>query len=300
MTLRLWDQIIGHNEVIENLHRLLSSERVPSSLMFLGPSGMGKKKVALAFAQSLVCEKNNKACGVCGACVRVAKEQSENLFLVTAQAGTHKIETMREVIRWLSLSGTGRGRIIIIDDAHLMTAQAANALLKSVEEPPEATHFIFIAPSRERLISTLRSRSQAVQFRPLTVEQMIQLLPEKDTELRDKSAELLSYSMGHELDAAIEHLRDGIGGREEAKKITDYWLQFIRDLSVARIGGASPLQGHTIHLLENNFASYSLEHLSDMGMDVLRLQKDLLRNADIQLSFENTLRHWRNHEVSLP
>ena len=151
----LIDQIVGHAAVIGHLAQMQMMGRWPHALLFVGPSGIGKKKLALAAVQSLLCEKNQSgapplkplaACGECSSCIRVEKKQSENLIWLAPTEGTVKpsikVESIRDILEKLSLSNAGRPRAVVIEDAHTMNPQASNTLLKTLEEPFENVYFI--------------------------------------------------------------------------------------------------------------------------------------------------------------
>ncbi len=160
---RIVDQIKGHGQRLQALIRCAQEGSLGSSLLLCGPSGVGKRQVALGLAQILICEGEGLGCGVCPACLRVEKRQSESLLMIEGQE-TIKIDEVREVIKALSLVKWGRARVVLIDDAHLMTAQACNALLKVLEEPPKDSYFFLVTHQERSLLSTIRSRCETLRF----------------------------------------------------------------------------------------------------------------------------------------
>ena len=106
---RLIEGVQGHEHSIEQLQSLIQTDRWPNALLFLGPSGIGKKKIALAFAQMLICAETPFGCGLCGACLRVEKQQSESLIVVQPDPELSrkviKVDDIRDVLKSLSLSG---------------------------------------------------------------------------------------------------------------------------------------------------------------------------------------------------
>ena len=178
---RLIDSTLGHQTQISKLLTLRKKNRFPQSVAFVGPTGVGKKRVALALAQTLVCEKSDEACGVCGPCIRIEKEQSESLFVVVpdpeAAKPAIKVDAIRGLLDSLSLASIGHARIVIIDSAQLMNDQAANAFLKNLEEPTENVYFILIAPEIEQLLPTIRSRVQVIRFFALQYDHLRTLRP---------------------------------------------------------------------------------------------------------------------------
>lgn len=178
----LWGDLEGHQLTLKPLITAASENRLAGTLLFAGPSGIGKKRSALTLAQALVCETpldqrvEEAGCGECGPCLRIAKGQSESLMVVEPDGAQIKIEQARSVLQFLNLQKLGRARVIIIDQAHLLGPQAGNALLKSLEEPPSGTYFILISHLPNAILATLRSRSQLVRFKPLSDESMRKIL----------------------------------------------------------------------------------------------------------------------------
>ncbi len=178
---RIVETTQGHASAISKLMFLRESKRLPQSLAFVGPSGIGKKRVALVLAQALVCETASEGCGHCGPCLRIEKQQSESLIVVQPDPEyakpSIKVDDVRHVLEALSLAQIGAARIVIIDQAHLMNDQAANALLKSLEEPTENVYFILIANEIQQLLPTIRSRVQVIRFSNLTYDQVRSIKP---------------------------------------------------------------------------------------------------------------------------
>src|SRR6185312_6208673 len=128
-----------------------------------------------------------------------------------------KVETARQIASDLSLAVLGRGRVVIIDDAEKLGAQAGNALLKSVEEPPPRTHFIMVTTSRDAVLGTLRSRSQIVRFGSLDASDSSKLGRENpDDEIRDQALQDFRSMLLESVRPDIAQLRERVGSRETA------------------------------------------------------------------------------------
>lgn len=165
--------VLGHERIRELLGRALQAGRLPPALLFVGPRGVGKRTLATAVARALLCPdgaSRGDACGRCPACHRTGKALHPDLFLAEPEGATLtlKIERVRELVREID----GRpfeaaARAIVIDDAHTMTEQAQNALLKSLEEPPPTSHVFLVTPSPQTLLPTIRSRCQTLRLGPL-------------------------------------------------------------------------------------------------------------------------------------
>jgi len=161
--------VLGHDRIKGLLSRGLRQRRLPPALLFAGPEGVGKKTLALVVGRALLCERDDgDACGECPACRRAERGVHPDLFLVEPVTSAIKIDQVREAVR--EIQGRpfeARARAFVIDDAHAMTEQAGNALLKSLEEPPPTSHVFLVTPSPQALLPTIRSRCQRLRFSPL-------------------------------------------------------------------------------------------------------------------------------------
>ena len=174
---RLLASVLGHQEQIERLLTAIQNDHLPHALLFVGASGIGKRTVAFAVAQALLCEKNQTACGVCGGCLRAEKafvdgNGSEGILALAPEKNQIKLEQAKEILEFLNLRSLSKNRVIIVDGADYLNPQASNSLLKIIEEPPANTYFILTAPSPSHVMSTIRSRSQIVRFSPLHLSDM--------------------------------------------------------------------------------------------------------------------------------
>jgi DNA polymerase-3 subunit delta' len=164
-----FDSIIGHERFRGLLSRALVQRRLPPAMLFSGPSGVGKKTLALAVGRALLCEASGgDACEVCATCSRAARGLHPDVLLVEPDGLSIKIEQVRDAVREIAgLPFEGRARAFVFDEAHLITEQAQNALLKSLEEPPATSHVILVTASPQALLPTIRSRCQMLRFSPL-------------------------------------------------------------------------------------------------------------------------------------
>jgi DNA polymerase-3 subunit delta' len=164
-----FDSVVGHERVRALLARSLRAGRLPPALLLTGPDGVGKRALALAAARALVCETGRgDPCETCSACSRAARGLHPDVFLIEPETATIKIEQVRDMAREvLALPFEGRARGFVVDEAHVMTEQASNALLKSLEEPPATSHVFLVTASPQALLPTIRSRCQTLRFGPL-------------------------------------------------------------------------------------------------------------------------------------
>lgn len=158
--------------------------------LFAGPERVGKATLALRLAQGLNCEAESRPCGECSICRRIASGSFADVFTVTveptsegAQRKAIGVEQLREVERTVSLAPyEGRSRCVIIDPADGMTVQAQNAFLKTLEEPPPHVVFVMVATEPDRLLETILSRCQRIDFRPVPAAAIEEALAERGME----------------------------------------------------------------------------------------------------------------------
>lgn len=164
--------IIGQQKPLATLRSALAAGRVHHAYLFLGPEGVGKRAVAVAFAKAIHCaELTNDFCGDCADCSRIADRNHPDVRVIEPLAGKKEIsiQQIRDLQRELSYrSFTGMRKIAIVDPATLMNAPGQNALLKTLEEPPQDSLIILIAANVGGLLPTLRSRCLQLTFAPLT------------------------------------------------------------------------------------------------------------------------------------
>jgi len=193
----MFDQLIGNQAVKDAVRRYISNRRVPNSMLFAGPDGVGKKQFALELARSIVCIEaaNGEACGKCVACGRVsefkfpgadAKGEDYDRVFFSSHSDVGIVVPFNRTLRVGSIRALeseanfrpyeAAARIFIIDDAHRMNAASSNALLKTLEEPPATSHIFLITSKPNALLPTIRSRVQTLRFGPVNVDELEHLL----------------------------------------------------------------------------------------------------------------------------
>lgn len=157
-------QIIGHDRQKDILRRALAGGRLAHAYLFAGPEGVGKRLLALATARALFCG-NGTGCGECAACRKVDHRNHPDLHVLEPEGSSIKIEQIRAIQRDLSLRPVeGNRKVCLIEAAESMTTAAANALLKTLEEPRGDTLLILLSSQPQRLLETIRSRCQTLHF----------------------------------------------------------------------------------------------------------------------------------------
>lgn len=160
-------QVIGHQSQWGQVKKIISSDLESGSFLFAGPEGVGKKKLALAAAQYFLCETKS-GCGHCGSCHRVEAGAHEGLLLVDEGDDIVKMDEVHKIREFLKLKSLSKSRFIIINNAHKMNIPTSNALLKTLEEPPEGVYFFLISSRIRGLLMTIKSRCRLIPFSILT------------------------------------------------------------------------------------------------------------------------------------
>lgn len=234
----IWDTLKGHDSQIEMFRRAIGRGRIAHGYLFVGPSGIGKRLFARLLAQCLFCENvpdaELDACGDCPSCKQVTREIHPDLLQIGCPEG--KRELPLELIigakdqrgrsglcHELSLSPMSAGRrVALIDDADLMNEESANALLKTLEEPPEGSILFLLTPDLDPILPTIRSRCQPIRFSPLSETDLLHLVHDLDLapEVIDLG-ELIPLAEGS-LDVARQLLDPGLA---RLRKVVDACLQ---------------------------------------------------------------------------
>lgn len=164
-----FDSVVGHEKVRALLARSIGAGRLPHAVLLAGPEGVGKRTLAQAAARALVCDTaRGDACDACPSCRRAGRGLHPDVALIEPETATIKIEQVRDMAREvLARPFEARARAFVMDEAHAMTEQASNALLKSLEEPPRTSHVFLVTASPQALLPTIRSRCQTLRFGPL-------------------------------------------------------------------------------------------------------------------------------------
>ncbi|MEA3293116.1 MAG: DNA polymerase III subunit gamma/tau [Patescibacteria group bacterium] len=172
--------IVGQENVVQTLTNAIVSEMVSHAYLFSGPRGSGKTTIARILAKAVNCQNRKKGeyepCNKCLSCLEIAEARSIDLIEIDAASnrGIDEMRELKENIRFVP--SKSKYKVFIIDEAHQLTKEAANALLKTLEEPPGHAIFILATTEIHKMISTIVSRCQRFNFRRLTVSEIIKKL----------------------------------------------------------------------------------------------------------------------------
>ena len=268
------------------LYQMLDSGRLPSGLLFSGAPGAGKLDLALSLAKDLLCEQGKKrSCGTCGSCIRVDNKESESLLFIEPSSLEIKLDDVRKIRQFLALQSIAPARVVIISQADALNLQAVNSLLKSVEEPPQKSYFIFLSSQEGALPQTLRSRLQYLYLPPRHESKMKEL--EDHAELRELGLKLFKEILDKKQLAFAMTLPKELKDRKKAKLICKFWKWLIRDARLMQAGEQENFINkdqqawlQELSSLPSWYLDFFLEKMSD-------LEKNLQGYGDCVLCFEN-------------
>jgi DNA polymerase-3 subunit gamma/tau len=213
-----FEEIIGQEHISKTLANAIESKHIGHAFIFSGPRGVGKTTTARILAKALNCEKGPlaKPCSECSNCISITKGNSLDVLEIdgASNRGIDEIRNLRENIRFTP--SQGKYRIYIIDEVHMLTKEAFNALLKTLEEPPEHALFIFATTEIHRVPATILSRCQRFDFKRIPVKTII---------------EHLKHICSHEKieiedDATLQIAKKADGSMRDAQSILDQIISF--------------------------------------------------------------------------
>ena len=214
----MFQNILGNDKIKKLLQESVNNNKVSHSYLFVGKSGIGKKMIAREFAKAILCLRDNKYCDNCKSCLEFDGQNNPDFFVIEPDGNTIKIDQIRNMQRGVQEKPIiSRSKVYIIDSADLMTKEAQNALLKTLEEPPEFVTIILIGENE--FLATIKSRCMVIHFNSISDSNMEKYLQEnynmnvtsnmlevfqgsigKAIELKDKQEEYLT------IEQAIENI----------------------------------------------------------------------------------------------
>jgi DNA polymerase-3 subunit gamma/tau len=274
--------LVGQEHVTETLANAIKKDRVAHAYIFSGARGVGKTTAARILAKALNCVKGPTAepCGDCHSCKEIASGTSLDVIEIDAASnrGIDQIRELREMVRYAPAAA--RSKVVILDEAHMLTGEASNALLKTLEEPPERVIFVMATTQPEDLEDTIRSRSQHFHFRALTFNEIasrLRYIASKENLKIDDGALAVIARM------AEGSMRDALSLLEQARA---YCGDDIQDQAVRNLLGVVPEDA--LNELVQAIAERSAERA--LGL-VHRFQKE---GRNLQHFCREAIRHVRN------
>jgi DNA polymerase-3 subunit gamma/tau len=272
-------EILGQEHVSRTLANAITEDRVAHAYLFTGPRGTGKTSTARILAKALNCEQGPTPhpCGVCASCVAIAAGSS--IDFIELDAASHSgVDDTRDILAGVALASAGaRKKVYVIDEVHMLTTPSFNALLKTLEEPPEHVIFILATTEAHKVLHTVQSRTQRFDFRPISVEVLEQLL------VHVAKAEALEAD-----ESALQAIaRHAEGGARDALSILDQLSSFggpITSVDVERLLGGRTEEAYVEmfdRVASGDLAGvfWSVHSLVSQGADVGQLARGALRHA---------------------
>jgi DNA polymerase-3 subunit delta' len=320
-----FDQIGGQEKAVTILRHALQNGRLAHAYLFVGPEGVGKRLTALTLFKAMNCQnppEPGDCCEKCPSCLKINTANHADLILLEPDGETLKIDQVREMqkrLRFRPMEG-GR-RACIVDAADSLNDAASNALLKTLEEPPQQTHLFMITSRPHKLLPTILSRCQWVKFRPLSSEKVAQIL-EKAHGLEGEKARyyaslaggsvgqavalsdrvdfqkrldwLQVFSQAHRKSAdEIFETCERLAKEEEIGDLLNLWKIWVRDLVVLKVQGEQAREGLINHDLlpaaEEDAARISFDRLEGIFDLISEIQRSLAFNVNKQLALETLM-----------
>jgi DNA polymerase-3 subunit delta' len=325
-------QVIGHDKIVSLLQRSLEKGTLAHAYLLVGPPHVGKMTLALNIAQALNCESDEPPCGECASCQKIASDKHADVRIVslTSNGNSEKarpqteisIDQVREVQRSASLPPfEGKYKVFIIDEAEFMSNEAANCLLKTLEEPVDNVAFVLLTTNEELLPLTVISRCQRLELPPLTTTQIETALsnrgviePQKkallarlshgcpgwafaaarDDSLLNQRSEQIDRALGiintdHEerFQYAAQLATQFSKSRETVQQILDLWLDYWRDLMLVKAGCQDGITNIDFaDTLVKMAEDYSLTQITGLINSLQAAKEQLRQNANPQLVLE--------------
>ncbi|NDQ56659.1 MAG: DNA polymerase III subunit gamma/tau [Acidipila sp.] len=231
-----FSEVVGQQHVTRTLSNAIAANRVAHAYIFSGPRGVGKTTTARILAKALNCIQGPTAepCNVCDACRDITAGSSMDVIEIDAASnrGIDQIRELREMVRYAAAGG--RNRVVILDEAHQLTDEASNALLKTLEEPPPGVLFVLATTQADELPDTIRSRAQRFHFRALSFDEIVQAL---EPIAKKENLEIDAGALAVIARTAEGSLRDALSLTEQA---IAYCGNRITDAQVRELLGVVP------------------------------------------------------------
>ncbi len=210
-----FDDVLGNSRVKKILRLALQKKRIPNSLLFSGPKGVGKRSLARILAKAVNCEEGiGDSCEKCPTCIAISGQRLPDVWEIEPEGQVIKIDQMRAVRQAAYLRPmVGHKRVFIIDEAEKMNEEASNSLLKILEEPPLFSLLILLTANVHLILPTIRSRCQILQFSPVGKEDIRRVLADRGCPA--DRAKIFSLVVNGNLEEALEADWDEIQNRRK-------------------------------------------------------------------------------------
>lgn len=277
-----FSEVLSQDFITSTLQNAITMGRVAHAYLFTGPRGVGKTSTARIFAKALNCMNPNGAapCGECDNCLEITNGTSLDVIEIdgASNRGVEEIRSLREAVKFVPVKS--KYKVIIVDEVHMLTEQAFNALLKTLEEPPEYVIFIFATTDQHKIPVTILSRCQRYEFKKITYEEMNSNL---------KSI-LEKENITYEDDALNYIIRNSDGCMRDALSLLDQIIAY--GGGKITLEDTSYLLGITDAYLSNDIFSAVLKEETELLPDLVNQVDE--KGIDYKYMTECLIEHCRN------
>ncbi len=315
-------EIIGQSALIDGLRSVMDSGRIVHSYIFTGPKGIGKRTISNYFAKMLLCDEENKPCNECQSCRQFDSSNHPDVIRIKSSNNTIGIEPIREMRSDIGIKPfQGRLKIYIIEQGETMNHHAQNALLKTLEEPPEHAIIIILAENLASLFPTIISRCQQIRVPQLSTQEMVKLIHERTQtpidlaqvyaklsegipgkglelassqehqQMRQDTLDILDSLAKASLVDSMSYVDYFLDNRDNATKLLDMLELWLRDILVLKQSNNVDLIVNIdklahIQSLANSFTTRAIQCIIE---EIENSKKMLMAHANFQLTIENLL-----------
>lgn len=271
-----FDGVAGQKAIVQTLINAVKQQKIAHAYLFCGPRGTGKTSIAKIFAKMLNCEHQESApCGSCKNCLVFQNGAHPDIIEIDAASnnGVDEVRNLIEKVKYAPMEG--KYKVYIIDEVHMMSTGAFNALLKTIEEPPAHVIFIFATTEPHKVLPTIISRCQRFDFHKVSVSDIVErlqyVLDQEHIQMDEEAVRMIAV------------LADG--GMRDALSILDQCIAYAQDAITtedinAIYGITTPAEkGLLLHnVIQNNYLEMvnQIEELNEKGIDIRRLTSDLI------------------------
>ena len=291
-----FDEVIGQKVIVQTLKHAVANNKIAHAYLFTGPRGTGKTSIAKILAKTVNCENlsNLLPCNKCVSCTQINNKQSIDILEIDA-ASNNGVDEIREINNKVNLvPSTGKYKVYIIDEVHMLTTGAFNALLKTLEEPP--SHIIFILATTEphKIPSTILSRCQRFDFKKIStpeIEKRIKFIVEQE-----------NINISEEAINEIAKMSDG--GMRDSLSMLDQVIAYANDNitidAVHEVNGSIPnseLQKIILNISQGNLEEilHKIDYYDEQGKDFLKLTEELIQYLTNLLLYQTVPNYFKDN-----
>lgn len=265
----MFAEVVGQDHVVKTLQRAIEQSRLSHAYLFCGPRGVGKTTVARLLAKAVSCiNEKERPCGKCKNCLDIARGKYIDLLEIDA-ASNRGIDDIRELRDKINFAPSiGKKKIYIIDEVHMLTREAFNALLKTLEEPPEHSLFIFATTEIDKVPQTILSRCQRFDFKLGKADKVVELIrkiaKEEKLNLSEEVAQLIASSSGgsfRDAQSLLDQISSHISGKETSQE------EILKILNLSSRHDAQKF----VEILKNGEAILAIEFIANLQSKGLKI-----------------------------